>query len=77
MTDIAREKYERLMGQIGELEDRIEDLERQLASDNGAADPRDAGVIRAELQDALEQLAQKRTELSRLSDGCGRPHSMS
>ncbi|MDD2765157.1 MAG: ABC transporter C-terminal domain-containing protein [Opitutaceae bacterium] len=75
MTDFAREKYERLMARVAELEERIEDLQNQLAGDEGAADPPAAAVIRQELRDRAEQLAQARSELSRISDGCGKPHS--
>ncbi|MFA5057330.1 MAG: hypothetical protein WC485_04410 [Opitutaceae bacterium] len=69
MTDFVWEKYERLMARIAGLEEQIEDLQNQLAGDEGAA------VIRQELRDRSEQLAQARTELSRISDGCGKPHS--
>ena len=70
MTDIAREKYQRLMARIAALEERVEDLQRQLAGEPAAE------VIRQELKDRSEQLAQARAELSRLSDGCGRPHPL-
>jgi predicted nucleic acid-binding Zn-ribbon protein len=75
MTDFVREKYERLMARIAELEQRIEDLQEQQAGDQGVADQPTADVIRQELRDRSEQLAQARSELSRISDGCGKPHS--
>lgn len=76
MTDIAREKYLRLMAHIGDLEDRIEDLERELENDQGKDGTPGADVIRQELIDLTEQLARGRSELSRVSDGCGKPHPM-
>jgi predicted nucleic acid-binding Zn-ribbon protein len=76
MTNIAREEYERLMVRIGELEERIEDLQHQLAGDESAADLQAADVLRQELRDLTEQLAKARSELSRISDGCGKPHAL-
>ena len=69
MTDIAREKYQRLMGRIETLEEMIEELQGQLA------DPQAAEAVARELKDLTEQLAQARSELGRLSDGCGKPHA--
>ena len=74
MTDIAREKYARLMAQIEELEDRVADLEMMLANEEEPSEGDDARIIQQEMKDLLEQLATKRSELSRLSDGCGKPH---
>jgi len=76
MIDIAREKYARLMAQIEELEDRVDTLETMLTSNNDPTNPQDAAIIQQELKDLLEQLATKRSELTRLSDGCGKPHPM-
>jgi predicted nucleic acid-binding Zn-ribbon protein len=72
MTDVVREKYARLMAQIEELEDRVADLDQQLSDDEYKGDR----VLQQELRDLTEQLAQKRSELSRISDGCGKPHPM-
>ncbi len=77
MTDIVREKYLRLMAHIAELEDRIEDMEKELVDEAGTVDPEDASLIRQELKDLNEELAKSRSELSRVSDGCGTPHPMS
>jgi hypothetical protein len=76
MTDIVRDKYLRLMAHLADLEDRIEDLEKELASEPGTISPDEAGLIRQELKDLNEDLAKGRSELSRLSDGCGTPHPM-
>ena len=76
MTEIAREKFARLIAHIEDLEARVEELEKQLQTDNGALEPRDALVCKQELKDLTEQLARSRSELSRISDGCGRPHPM-
>ena len=64
MTDVAHEKYSKLMTEIEDLEDKIDDMEKK-------ADADDAGVL------ALKQdMADKKNELARLSDGCGTGHSM-
>ena len=62
MKDLAREKYVRLMEEIERLEDFIAELE-------GLDRPDDSEIGRLK-----EELAVKRNELARLSDGCGRPH---
>ena len=74
MTDLTREKYQRLMARIEALEERFEDLRNQLSGDTVSGDPSAAGVIRQELEDVAGQLAAARSELSRISDGCGKPH---
>lgn len=74
MTDLTREKYQRLMARIDALEERFEDLRNQLSGDVVSADPSAAEVIRQELEDMAGQLAAARSELSRISDGCGKPH---
>lgn len=76
MTDITREKYERLMAKVAELEERIEALEEQLPEDEKAGNLPETEVIRQELKDLKEQLAKSRSELSRISNGCGKPHPM-
>jgi len=62
MKDITREKYVRLMTEIENLEDFIAELE-------GLDRPDDSEISRLK-----EELASKRNELARLSDGCGKPH---
>lgn len=74
MTDLTREKYQRLMARIDALEERFEDLRNQLSGDVVSGDPSAAEVIRQELEDVAGQLAAARSELSRISDGCGKPH---
>ncbi len=61
MINVAREKYLRLMTDIEELEDEIEQLKRSSAA---------AEDILA----VQELLSTKRNELTRISDGCGHPH---
>lgn len=58
MADVIREKYMKLMGEIEDLEDKVEALEA-------------ANADQSELQAAQEELGAKRHELQRLSDGCG------
>jgi len=74
MTDVAREKYRRLMAEIADLEDRVEDLKRDIQMMQESPNPRDPQLLTEELRDLQEALAAKRNELARLSDGCGRPH---
>ena len=74
MTDVSREKYRVLMGEVADLEERVEDMEQESAVAAESPNPADAEVVRQELSDLREQLAEKRSELARLSDGCGRPH---
>ena len=69
MNDIAREKYLRLMTQVSELEDQVNDLEEQLADPSHKNDP----GLQQELKELQEALALKRSELARISDGCGYP----
>ncbi len=61
MTDVAREKYLRLMTDIEELEDEIDQLMKKSA-------PAD------DIFAVQELLTTKRNELTRISDGCGHPH---
>jgi len=62
MKDITREKYVRLMTEIENLEDFIAELEVLNRPD-------DSEITRFSIE-----LASKRNELARLSDGCGKPH---
>jgi predicted nucleic acid-binding Zn-ribbon protein len=71
MTDVAREKFMRLMQEVDELEERVEELERKLVACRGTQDEEAA---QRELDARLERLEEKRTELVRVSDGCRRPH---
>lgn len=63
MTDVARQKYLKLMVDIEELEEEIETLKKNHA-------PAD------DILAVQELLASKRNELARISDGCGHSHSM-
>lgn len=62
MKDVAREKYARLMVEVENLEDCVSELESET--------PVDA----AQLEKARAELAEKKNELARISDGCGKPH---
>lgn len=61
MADVERAKYVRIMEEIEQLEDRLEDL-RKSAGDGGP-----------ELAEVQERLADRMKELARISDGCSRP----
>ncbi len=64
VNTVSRQKFQRLMTRIDELEELIDALERQ--------PPAAAG--RGKLRQWQEELAGRRLELQRLSDGCGVPH---
>jgi hypothetical protein len=61
-TDVLREKYVHIMTEIEELEETIEKLEKKSVSGK-------------KLEMLKEDLAMKKNELARLSDGCGTPHA--
>jgi hypothetical protein len=61
-NDIERQKYLRLFTQVEALEERIALLEQD-------------GKRVDELRLLLEQLATARTELTRVSNGCGQPRT--
>lgn len=66
MADAQKEKYQRLMAEIQKIESGIEALETR----QRPGDKLDEKII------ALQtQLAAKRNELARISDGCGTPHT--
>ncbi len=71
MPDVARDKFMRLMQDVDELEERVEELERKRTACRGT---QAEGAAQRELDASLEQLEEKRTELVRVSDGCRRPH---
>ncbi len=74
MTDVLREKYRRLFASVQELEDRVADLASELQTASESPNPADAEVVEQELRSLKEELTAKRNELTRLSDGCGKPH---
>ncbi len=61
-TDVVREKYLHLMTEIEDLEENIEKLEKKSVSGKT-------------LEKLKEELAAKKSELARISDGCGTPHA--
>ncbi len=63
-NEIERKKYLALMERVEELEDQVEALES-----------RKAPIV--EVRALQEKLAAARTELTRISDGCGHPHPAS
>jgi predicted nucleic acid-binding Zn-ribbon protein len=71
MTDVARDKFMRLMEEVDDLEERVEELQRKLAASRGT---REEEAVQRELDASLERLEERRTELVRVSDGCRRPH---
>jgi archaellum component FlaC len=73
--DVAREKFMRLMAEVEDLEERVEELQREFAVSGGSQDSRDGDAARQELRELSEQLEEKRIELTRVSNACRRPHS--
>lgn len=67
MSDVSREKYVRIMAEIDELEDKVEELEAAVAAEDG-------GDRRKELDELRERLAERMWELARITDACKRIH---
>jgi hypothetical protein len=65
----------RLMAEIDELEEGVENLHQQLRVSSGAEDPRGGEARQRKLRELLERLEHKRSELTRISNACRRPHS--
>jgi predicted nucleic acid-binding Zn-ribbon protein len=71
MADVSREKYMKIMGEIEELEEQVDELQKKCdAAPAGGED----GLNEA-LQAAREKLESLNRELQRVSDGCGRPQA--
>lgn len=71
MTDVTRQTYMRLMAEIEDLEEQVSVLEALCAE---AARGPDCESAEEQIARVQEQLVEKRRELARISDGCGRPH---
>jgi hypothetical protein len=65
----------RLMVEIDELEEGVEELRQKLRVSSGLSDSQDEGAAARELGELLGRLEQKRNELTRISNACRRPHS--
>lgn len=63
MKDVTKEKYVRLMSEIELIEDLVSEVEQQ-----DSPDPEELSRLR-------DELAAKKNELARISDGCGKSHS--
>lgn len=66
-ADVAREKYVHLMTEIEDMEDKIE--RAGLKKNKGKM------FTEKEVELMKENLAAKKNELARISDGCGKPHA--
>jgi ElaB/YqjD/DUF883 family membrane-anchored ribosome-binding protein len=65
----------RLMAEIDELEERVENLQQQLGTSSSAEDSRSREAGQQELRELRERLEEKNSELTRISNACRRPHS--
>jgi hypothetical protein len=63
MSEVMKKTYSKLMGEIEDLEDLIE------ISEN------DKTIDTEKLLKLKNELAEKREELARISDGCGHSHN--
>lgn len=63
MSDVARAKYLKMMTEIEDIEDKIAEMEK-------------SGASQSDIMSLKDKLAEKRNELARISDGCGKGHSM-
>jgi len=57
MTDIAREKYVRIMTEIDELENRAGELEDAVAAGRGAEKQKELDELRLKLTERMGELA--------------------
>lgn len=76
MKDPAREKFVRLMAKVQELENQVDDLEQEVKTASEAGDEKARSIFLEELKSFQNELAKYRSELARISDGCGKPHAM-
>jgi hypothetical protein len=65
----------RLMLEIEELEDVVEELQEKLRASSGASGAPDRDATQRRLGELLGRLEEKRIELTRVSNACRRPHS--
>ncbi len=72
--DPKRDAYLRLMAEIEELEEQVENFDSEAEMARESPDSRDAAIVEEQFAVLRMRLAEKRGELERLSDGCGRPH---
>jgi len=72
-TEIERQKYAQLFTQVEALEEQVTTLEQSHAFAQNSSQPHYLSVVEAELKAVQIQLAEARTELARISNGCGKP----
>jgi len=75
MKDMTREKFLQLMTRIEELEEIIDDLEKKEKEGENSQDDPGRKRILDDLKSLRDELSEKRRELARISDGCGKPHT--
>jgi hypothetical protein len=63
------------MAEIEALEESAEGLEQKLRASRALPDSQGGDATKRELRELLDRLEQKRSELTRISNACRRPHS--
>ena len=71
MTDFQRQKYMQLMARVDDLENQVEQMQKELGVTSESPNPEDHTVAQQELDKLREDLGEARNELTRLSNGCG------
>ena len=76
-SELNRQKYLTLMTDVEGLEETVADLENDIKEASEFPGSEEVKALQEELAGFRRKLAQARTELARVSDGCGRPHPQS
>ena len=74
MATLSRQAFARLMAQVEEQEDAVDECEAQCRIAAKIGDAARVATAEKALGDAREALRKYRDELTRISDGCGHPH---
>lgn len=74
MTTLSRQTFARLMAQVEEQEEAVDECEAQCRIAAKIGDAARVAAAEKALADAREALRRSREELARISDGCGHGH---
>ena len=72
--DPKRETYRQLMAEIEALEEQVENFVGEAQMARQLTNSENAALVEEQLALLRMRLAEKRGELERMSDGCGKPH---